>query len=54
MYKYKCPQCNTTTTVLQKHGDPPPQHCGKTMTKIPAANRFHLKGKGWYRDGYRS
>ena len=26
--------------------------CGKDAKKVPSLSNFHLKGSGWYRDGY--
>lgn len=52
IYTYECPKCKVRETVTAKTTDPAPEHCDFTMTKVPAATGFALKGGGWYASGY--
>ena len=55
MYEYMCPECNKRVEELQGFDDPPPKckKCNKAMTKcFPKSVSFHLKGGGWFKDGY--
>ena len=55
IYEYQCLKCGKDHEVLQKFSDPPMKTCpackGKVEKKISASS-FHLKGGGWYKDGY--
>jgi putative FmdB family regulatory protein len=59
LYEYECPTCGRFE-VIQKFSDKTLKHCptckekGKTtaVTKAVSASAFHLKGGGWYKDGY--
>ena len=57
IYEYQCLKCGKDHEVLQKFSDPPMKTCpdckGKVEKKISASS-FHLKGGGWYKDGYSS
>jgi len=52
LYEYHCGKCGRGATKLQRYDDPPPECCGKPMTKLISRTNFALKGGGWYRDGY--
>ena len=55
MYEYKCADCGATAEYIQKFSDPPMTECevceGR-LEKALSAPSFHLKGGGWYADGY--
>ncbi len=56
IYEYVCENCHNELEVLQKISEPKltecPQ-CGKsTLMKKTSISAFHLKGGGWYKDGY--
>ena len=57
IYEYKCLKCGKQYEVTQKMSDPPLSKCpdcrGK-MKKLMSLAGFHLKGGGWYKDGYAS
>ena len=55
LYEYICEQCEETTEILQRFGDPPPAECpkcGGKLRKKLSAPAFHLKGSGWYVTDY--
>ncbi|MEE2716804.1 MAG: zinc ribbon domain-containing protein [SAR324 cluster bacterium] len=58
IYEYGCAECGHEFEEMQKFSDPPLQDC--PQCEQPAAQRkisisaFHLKGGGWYKDGYGS
>lgn len=56
IYEYKCQKCNEIYEVLiLNSSDNPPtncEHCGGNLVKIISKSDFHLKGAGWYKDGY--
>ena len=60
IYEYECQRCGHVTEVLAKISDPPPvceatgsgESCQGETKKIVSLNTFHLKGAGWYKDGY--
>ncbi|WP_417911885.1 FmdB family zinc ribbon protein [Candidatus Electronema sp. TJ] len=55
VYEYKCSSCEKVFEVQQKISDPPLRNCsecGGEMKKLVSASAFHLKGGGWYADGY--
>lgn len=57
MYEYQCEKCQKTTEVIQKFSDAPLttcESCGGTLFKPLQRTAFHLKGGGWYADGYGS
>ena len=55
VYEYECPQCEQIIEVQQKITDEPltscPE-CGGAVKKLISRSSFHLKGGGWYADGY--
>ena len=56
IYEYECGACNERTEFIQKFDDAPKRKCpscGKLkLKKCVSAGSFHLKGTGWYKDGY--
>jgi putative FmdB family regulatory protein len=57
VYEYKCSVCERVFEVQQKISDAPLttcSECGGGMKKLVSASAFHLKGGGWYADGYSS
>lgn len=57
IYAYRCLKCEAQPEYLQKMSEPPITVCeacgGELVRKVTAA-AFHLKGGGWYKDGYAS
>jgi len=56
IYEYICESCHYELEVIQKISEPQlkdcPQ-CNKPSLKRKASmSAFHLKGGGWYKDGY--
>lgn len=56
LYEYKCPKCNHVFEKNQKVNDPKPP-CPKCSAQdveklLGTGGNFHLKGGGWYKDGY--
>ena len=57
VYEYKCSACERIFEVHQKISDPvltSCSECGGSVKKLVSASAFHLKGGGWYADGYSS
>ena len=57
VYEYECPACDKVFEVQQKITDAPLSECpdcGGTVKKLISQSAFHLKGGGWYKDGYSS
>ncbi|MCW5198239.1 zinc ribbon domain-containing protein [Desulfobulbus sp. F4] len=57
VYEYKCSTCDKIFEVQQKISDAPLtvcSECGAELKKLVSASAFHLKGGGWYSDGYSS
>lgn len=57
IYAYRCQSCGADAEYIQKFSDPPMQtceSCGGTLERAVTAAAFHLKGGGWYKDGYAS
>lgn len=59
IYQYRCSACGELTEVWAKMSDPPPaacEHCeaSESMEKMVSRTAFHLKGGGWYAQGYGS
>ena len=55
IYEYICHQCGADFEIIQKISDPPlTEHegCGGKLEKKLSLSAFHLKGGGWYTDGY--
>lgn len=57
LYAYRCTACGAREEHIQKFSDPPIEHCevcGAKLEKELTGAAFHLKGGGWYKDGYAS
>jgi putative FmdB family regulatory protein len=57
IYEYECPACEKVFEVHQGINDSPLTSCsvcGGEVKKIVSMSAFHLKGGGWYSDGYAS
>lgn len=57
IYVYGCQKCGATEEHIQKFSDPPVEQCescGGPLQKQVTSAAFHLKGGGWYKDGYAS
>lgn len=58
LYEYKCISCEHVEEYLQRFNEEPLVDeecpvCGHVpMNKIISRSDFHLKGTGWYKDGY--
>ena len=56
IYEYGCQQCGYDFEEMQKFSDPPIEscpECGSLEAKRKVSvSAFHLKGGGWYKDGY--
>ncbi len=57
IYAYRCQNCGADAEYIQKFSDPPMsvcETCGGPLELAVTAAAFHLKGGGWYKDGYAS
>ena len=57
VYEYECPACEKVFEVQQRMSDAPLTvcpNCEGNVKKIVSMSSFHLKGGGWYSDGYSS
>ncbi len=59
IYRYRCAACDAEDEVLANFGDDPPEKCAAcgaegSLSKLVARTAFHLKGGGWYAQGYGS
>jgi putative FmdB family regulatory protein len=57
VYEYECPVCEKVFEVQQGMNDQPLKVCsvcGGEVRKLMSMSSFHLKGGGWYSDGYAS
>lgn len=57
IYEYKCKKCGKEFEALQKFSDKPLtecKFCKGSVEKLISQSAFHLKGGGWYKDGYSS
>jgi len=55
IYEYQCDKCQQVTEAWQSLADEPLttcQSCAGTLRKLISMSSFHLKGGGWYADGY--
>jgi putative FmdB family regulatory protein len=56
IYEYACDACEHSFELIQRMGAPAPDACpacGEAQVrKLVSATAFHLKGSGWYKDGY--
>lgn len=57
LHAYICKRCHDEFEEIQKFSDPPLKKCikcGGKLEKQMGRSAFHLKGGGWYQDGYGS
>jgi putative FmdB family regulatory protein len=57
IYEYQCDNCQQVTEAWQSLADEPLntcQACAGSLRKLISRSSFHLKGGGWYADGYSS
>ncbi|SME96844.1 FmdB family zinc ribbon protein [Pseudobacteriovorax antillogorgiicola] len=56
LYEFRCGECQSVSEFRMKMSDPNPSICpecgAESLTKIMSAAAFHLKGGGWYSEGY--
>ena len=56
IYEYTCEQCGEDIEIIQKITDSPTSQCpmcqSHALRKKTSVSAFHLKGSGWYKDGY--
>jgi putative FmdB family regulatory protein len=55
IYEYACSHCGRIEEAIQKFSDAPLttcKHCSGKLTRLISQSSFHLKGGGWYADGY--
>ena len=56
IYQYVCDHCAHELEEMQKFSDPAlvscPQCGTETLKRKLSVGAFHLKGSGWYKDGY--
>jgi putative FmdB family regulatory protein len=55
IYEYACSQCGRIEEAIQKFSDAPLttcRHCSGELTRLISQSSFHLKGAGWFADGY--
>jgi putative FmdB family regulatory protein len=56
IYEYTCAACRRDLEVIQKITDPPLVQCPAcgeaSLRKKTSIAAFHLKGGGWFKDGY--
>jgi len=55
IYEYQCDNCKQVTEAWQSLAEEPLttcQTCSGSLKKLISMSSFHLKGGGWYADGY--
>ncbi len=56
IYEYQCNACGNVFEVTQRMTDPSLKEClfchKQAVERIISRTSFHLKGGGWYKDGY--
>jgi putative FmdB family regulatory protein len=55
IYEFECESCHKLTEVVQSISAPPLAECPVcqgAVKKLISQSSFHLKGGGWYADGY--
>lgn len=53
VYNYKCKVCGKEHESFEKMDTKKIKcTCGNDADKVPSLSNFHLKGGGWYKDGY--
>ncbi|MEN8258133.1 MAG: FmdB family zinc ribbon protein [Thermodesulfobacteriota bacterium] len=57
IYEYECEECHKVTEMCQSMSEAPLATCPEcdgSVKKLISQSAFHLKGGGWYADGYSS
>ncbi|MBX7081328.1 MAG: zinc ribbon domain-containing protein [Nannocystaceae bacterium] len=57
LYAYRCSACGAEEEHIERFSDPPKatcDACGGPLARLLTPTAFHLKGGGWYKDGYAS
>lgn len=58
IYEYECDACGEHEEHMQPMAEPPKRICSRcgaeALRRLISATAFHLKGGGWYKDGYAS
>lgn len=57
LYEYRCSECGQVSEFRMKMSDPNPEVCpscgsSSPLSKLISQTAFHLKGGGWYSEGY--
>ncbi len=55
IYEYECSECHNIFEITQSMSDAPLticSTCSGPLKKLISRSAFHLKGGGWYADGY--
>ncbi len=56
IYEYICESCHKELEVIQKISEPQLKECPQckesSLKRKASMSAFHLKGGGWYKDGY--
>ena len=56
IYEFQCPSCQSVKEVFMKMTDSQVVSCDECkaapMEKLMSPSTFHLKGGGWFKDGY--
>lgn len=56
IYEYICEECQEELEIIQKISEEPLSKCPSchknSLKKKTSMSAFHLKGGGWYKDGY--
>jgi putative FmdB family regulatory protein len=55
IYEYRCKSCERVFEVIQQFGAPQLRTCKECkgrLEKLISKSAFHLKGGGWYDQGY--
>lgn len=55
IYEYRCTRCGAVSEVLQRVSEPPKRKCldcSGRLEKLISRTSFHLKGGGWFAEGY--
>jgi len=57
IYEYICSKCEGEFEIIHGISDSPKTkcpECGGKMKRQVSLGAFHLKGSGWYKDGYQN
>ena len=55
IYEYLCDcgeEFEDSFSIKEDSSTTPCPKCGGAARKVPSLSAFHLKGSGWYKDGY--